>query len=136
MNIKSKTGTTLIEILFATLVFTLALSGLMSSVFAIVTLVDAAKDTSIATSNLNNMMEKIRVTPFANIVSDFPDTQIDGPVGNPYSAIVGGYTLNNEHIVANFADPNVNPLEISIRVNWQDKQGRPRNMALSTFKTR
>ena len=136
MNIKSKSGTTLIEILFATLVFTLALSGLMSSVFAIVTLVDAAKDSSIATSNLSNMMEKIRVTPFANIVTNFPDAQIDGPAGNPYSAVVGRYTLIDEHIVANYADPTVNPLEINIRVNWQDKQGRLRNMAISTFKTR
>ncbi len=136
MNIKSKTGTTLIEILFATLAFTLALSGLMSSVLTIVSLIDTAQETTVATSNLKNMMEKIRVTPFANIASNFPNAQIDGPVGNPYSAIVGGYTLNNEHFVANYANPNVNPLEIGIRVNWLDKQGRLRNMSMSTFKTR
>ena len=136
MKIESKTGTTLIEILFATLVFTLALSGLMSSVLAIVSLIDTAKDTTIATSNLNNMMEKIRVTPFANIASNFPNALIDGPAGNPYSTIVGGYTLINEHIVTNYANPNVNPLEINIRVNWLDKKGRPRNTAMSTFKTR
>ncbi len=136
MNIKSKTGTTLIEILFATLVFTIALSGLMSSVLAIVSLIDTAQETTIATSNLKNMMEKIRVTPFANIASNFPNALIDGPVGNPYSAIVGGYTLINEHIVANYANPIVNPLEINIRVNWQDKQGHLRNISLSTFKAR
>ena len=136
MNIKSKAGTTLIEILFATLVFTLALSGLMSSVLAIVDLIDTAKDTTVATSNLNNMMEKIRATPFSNVVSNFPNALVDGPAGNPYSAIVGGYTLINEHIVTNYANPNVNPLEINIRVNWQSKKGHPRNISLSTFKTR
>lgn len=136
MKLRRQKGTSLMEILVATFVFTIAMGGLLSSILAIVNLIDLAQDTTIATANLNNMMEKIRATPFAYMTSRFTDDQADGPGGNPYQSIVGGYTLTNEQITANYADVNADPLEINLTLNWNDKRGRPRSISMSTFKTR
>lgn len=136
MNIKCQTGTTLIEILIATFVFTIAVGGLLSSILAIVNLIDLANDITVATASLNNMMERIRATPFAYMTTRFPDSQPDGTAENPYQDIVGGYTLTNEQITATYANINVDPLEMKVTLQWNDKRGHSRNISMSTFKTR
>jgi len=105
-------GITFIEILVATLVFTLALASVLGS------------------------MVSIAATPFALILPDFPNGMTDGPAVNPYAPLVGGYQLTGEHITATYANPNAQPLEIEITLTWLDKKGRSRNASMSTFKTR
>ena len=135
MKICNNKGMTLIEILIATLIFTVAVGALLSSLTSVLYLIDLAKGQTVASSDLRNMMEEIRVTPFVNILSEFPDSVVDGP-NNSYQSIVGGYNLDNEHITATYTDVNSDPLEIRVNLSWQDRRGRNHNTSLSTFKTR
>jgi len=129
-------GMTLIELLIATLIFTIALGALLNSMLAVLYLIDLAKDQTIATSDLRNIMEAIRVTPFTNTLSLFPDSVVDGQVNNSYQSIVGGYGLNNEHITVTYADVYSDPLEIKVNLAWADKRSRNHSASVSTFKTR
>lgn len=133
---KKNQGTTLIEILVATLVFTVALGALLSAITASLYLVDLSREQAIAVSDLRNIMERIRATAFNNIVVQFPDADVDGPAGNSYSSIVGGYRLNNQSMTVTYPDVNSDPLEIRVRLAWQDKRGRAQSVAASTFRTR
>ena len=74
--------------------------------------------------------------PFVDMLFLFPDSVIDGPGGNSYQSIVGGYELNNEHITVGYADVNSEPLEVAVSLSWQDKLGRTYISSVSTFKTR
>ena len=131
-----KKGMTLIEVLIAALIFSVALGVLLSSIGAIVDLLDIAQDSSQATSDLKNMMERIRATPFDAITTKFTNGATDGPVSNLYTTIVGGYNLRNEHFTVSYANPNTDPLEILVTATWQDKKGRSFNTTMSTFRTR
>jgi prepilin-type N-terminal cleavage/methylation domain-containing protein len=136
MNLKRKNGMTLVEILVATLVFTLALSALLGGMSAIVDLIDLAKDMTVATDHLRNMLERIRSTPFASMLTRFPNNTTNGPGANPYANITGGYTLVSENITVTYANPAADPLEAKTTVRWLDKKRHSRSAAMSTFKTR
>jgi prepilin-type N-terminal cleavage/methylation domain-containing protein len=136
MKMCKKRGMTLIEVLIAALIFSVALGVLLSSIGAIVDLLDIAQDSTQATGDLKSMMERIRATPFDAITTRFTNGTIDGPVTNPYTAIVGGYNLRDEHLTVSYVNPNIDPLEILIMATWQDKKGRAFNTTMSTFRTR
>lgn len=133
---KNNKGMTLFELLIAAFVFTVAMGALLSSIVAIMYLIDISKDQTVAASDLRNTMERIRATPFNNMVSFFPSGTQDGPANNRYQNITGGYSLNGEHITVTYANVNSDPLEIRVNINWLDKHSRPYNTSLSTFKTR
>lgn len=136
MKIRGRKGTTLVEILIATFVFTVALAALLSSISGTLYLLDLSKDTTIANSDLRNIMELIRTTSFANMIQLFPDGVVDGPVSNSYQLAIGGYRLGNEHITVTYANPNSEPLEIQVNLTWIDKRTRSHSIAAHTFKTR
>lgn len=127
---------TLVEILVATLIFCIALTGVLGSMVAISDLIDLAKDTTTATVHSKNMLERILMTSFAAMLTRFPDGTVDGPITNRYTTIVGGYNLTNEAITVRYANVSTDPLEINVFLSWSDKKGRGRNMSMSTFKTR
>lgn len=130
-------GTTLFEILLATFVFVLAMGALLSSIAAVLYLIDVSKDQTIAVADLRNIMEKIRVVSFADVITVFPNGVQDGPGGNSYQNMVGGYSLTEGHItITYFPDINSDPLQIKAEVTWQDKRGRAYSAFMSTFKTR
>jgi len=136
MKIGNAKGMTYVEILIATLLFILAIVSLLNSLTAIVYFISLSGEQTLAISDLRNMMEQIKVTAFANMVGLFPNSVIDGPTGNYYQAVVGGYTLNNEHIVVTYRNTNTDPLEIRLSLTWQDRRNHNQNLAISTFKTR
>lgn len=136
MKIHDIKGMTLIELLIATLVFTIALGALLNSIIVVLYLIDLAKNQTIAISDLRNMMESIRVTAFADTLSLFPNSVVDGPVKNSYRSVIGGYTLYNEHIIVTYANVHSDPLEIKVNLTWADKRGRNHSASVSTFKTR
>ena len=136
MKNSASNGITLIENLIATLVFTIALVAVVSSIASIVDVIDDAKDTTVATADLRNVMEKIKATPFDSVTTKFPKGVSDGPASNLYSAIVDNYTLTNEHITVTYKDENAEPLEINAAMSWQNKKGRSFSRSMSTFKMR
>jgi len=89
----SAKGMSLIEVLIATLLFSLALGALLGSISAMVDLIDLAKDKTQAVTDLKNILEKMKVTPYDHLTTNFPNGLTDGPGTNPYSSIVGGFGL-------------------------------------------
>ncbi len=65
-------GSTLIELLIATLIFSVALGALLSSLVAIVNVIDLSRERTIATADLRNMLERIRSAPFSSLLTIFP----------------------------------------------------------------
>jgi Tfp pilus assembly protein PilV len=135
-KLSSHSGTTLIEILIATLVFVVALGALSQSLVAIMGAIDLSRDRGQATTDLRSMLERIRATPFDYLTTRFPNGTANGPVLYPYTNITGTYALRQENITVIYADPLVDPLEINVALTWQDKRGRTRTASMATFRTR
>ena len=131
-----KTGLTLTELMVAALVASLAIGATIICFSQVFYLTEVAKDTSVAVSDIRDMMEKVWCTPFDFLLSSFPDGNIDGPPGNDYRVVVGGYTLSQEQIVVEYADTAADPLEMKISASWVDVRNRNRTIQLSTFRTR
>ncbi len=149
---------TLYELLLSVLLVSVSLGGLLSSMLAAVTLINLAKSQPVAIQDLRNMSQRIRSTAFENIPSSFPDFArgqtgcLDGPTNNRYTTVVGGYSLNNEHISVSyrcynpltraiqscntFAGGVSDPVELNINISWEEKSGRTYTMGISTYKTR
>lgn len=136
MRLRDVKGFSLIEIIISTAIFVIAATAVLGTIISTVYFIDITRDKNIAVSDLRNIMEDMRATPFDHITTQFPDSVTDGPAINQYPAILGGYTLINEHITVTYADAASDPLEIQITITWDDKRGRPYNISLSTFRTR
>jgi Tfp pilus assembly protein PilV len=136
MSFAHKKGTTLVEVMVATLIFVVALGALLSSITELLCLVDLSKEQTIAVTDLRNMMEKIRATAFSDMQAQFPDAVADDSSTGRYLAILGDYRLSNEQVTITYANVSSDPLEIRARVSWFDKRRRARNVSISTFKTR
>ena len=136
MKLKGSKGMTLLEIMVASVIFVTAVIGVASAIVTAANLISTSRYRDIAVADLRNMMEKIGTTPFDSITTRFPDDVVDGPSSNPYSALLGGYTLTNEAITVSYEDASADPLEILVTVTWQDKRGRAYNASMSTFRTR
>ncbi len=129
-------GTTLVEVLAATLILALALGGLIQGLITIMETIDLARDQSQTTTDLRSMLERIRATPFDYLTTRFPNGVVNGPVSLPYTGIVGTYVLPQENITVAYANATADPLEINVALAWQDKRGRVRTASMATFRTR
>jgi len=87
MSFAHKKGTTLVEVMVATLIFVVALGALLSSITELLCLVDLSKEQTIAVTDLRNMMEKIRATAFSDMQAQFPDAVVDDSSAGRYLAI-------------------------------------------------
>jgi len=133
---KKNRGMSLMEVLVTTLIIVTAAVMILQAYLTAAYLFELSKGKTAALNDLKNVAEAIRATPYSNMLNDFPDNTQDGPAGNLYSDIVGGYTLNSEHIVVNYTDSTADPLEILITVNWTDMRSRQVSNSISTMKTR
>ena len=136
MKVNNIRGMTLMEILVASFVVTIALGALLSGITSVVYLIDLSREQTKAVSDLNSMMEMMRSTPFDAMLVTFPNGVIDGPLTKRYPTILGGYGLNNEHIIVTYPNENAEPLEMKVNLTWQDKRQHAQSASMSTFKTR
>lgn len=130
----SRRGLSLIETLIATLICVIAIAGALEAFHYTFLLARTARATSMALSDIGNMLERIACTPFNDITINFPDGVIDGGASD-YPTIVGGYSLNNEQIRVDYTNPSSDPLEVIVTVGWLGPRNRPYTISLSTFKT-
>ena len=126
-------GLSFIEIVLALFLFVLTGSGILSSYLSCHHLSEHATNTMRAVSDLDDMMERIRATPFNTLQTNFPSGVANG-LGNSYVGIVGGYTLDGEQIVVTYPSQTLVRLEILVTVNWTQR-GRARTTQLSTVRT-
>ena len=133
---KNNKGLTLVEILIATGVIVFTSVVLLQLYLSCLNLSEMNNNSSSATAHLTIMLEAIRCTPFSQILVDFPNGDVDGPAGNNYATLVGGYVLPQEQIVVTYVDTAADPLEIIVRISWQDKRGDTLEKYLITKRTR
>jgi len=102
----------------------------------VISLSELTKERNIALAHMTNVAEAIKCTPFSNVLNNFPNATTDGPVGNSYAMLAGGYTLNGEHIVVTYSNTTSDPLEILVTLTWQDMTSRQHRQCLTTMRTR
>ncbi len=125
---------TLVELLLAAAIFLLTAGGILLGFLASGWLSDSARQQMVASEDTKEMMERIQATPFNNLAANFPNNTVNGPGGNPYSTIVGGYTLPGQSITVTYPNPAADPREIIVTVNWTD-HSRARTLATTNMRT-
>ena len=131
MDIRAKgnAGVLLAELLLAVAAIFIAGVWLLGAYHSSFTLIEASQQTNVAVSDLKDLMERIKTTPFTQLNADFPN----GAVAD-YSAVTGGYTLPNEQIaVTHSPNPNADPRELTVQLNWINR-GRAYQRTLSTVR--
>ena len=89
-----------------------------------------AQETTIATDDLKDVVEKIKSVAFSDIMLVFPD----GAGVNPGD--IGGFLLDNESIIVNYPSLSADPLLIEVIIRWDSKRGGQRTITYSTLRTR
>ena len=133
-NTRHEQGMMLLELLTAVFIFVIAGSGIVGASISSHRLSQAAGHTMKAVSDLDDIAEGLRATPFNTVQGTFPSGVANGGGVTNYSALVGGYTLTNEQITVTYPSQSATRIEALITLNWTE-QGRARTMQLSTVRT-
>ncbi len=131
---KNNRGVTLIEVLIAALVLVITIGAALKAYQYHLQLAQLSKDKAEAVADMRDIMETISATPYSQITTIFPDGVVDGGAFNDYSALVGGYILDNQRMTVSYPNPLNTPLEIIVSVQWYGPRARLLNLSLSTFK--
>lgn len=128
-------GFTLTEVMMAMMVFAAAAVWLMGFYANTGHLNEQSRNLTQAMNDAKILMETIRdtaqtsgLTGAAGVTGVFPTGQNLGPANNLTS-------LRNERVDATYADPNADPLAVTVQVTW-DERGRQRTATLDTLVTR
>ncbi len=134
---EQRRGMTLVELLLALMVLTIAGVGILGAYQHALHLTEVSQQSTLALNDLNDMMEKIKSTPFSQLTPAFPNGAVNGVLGGGpdlYSAIVGGYGLNQEQITVTH-QPSIaaDPRELVVEVSWTNR-GRVYRRQLATMR--
>lgn len=129
-RLKHQKGFTLIELMIALLVATLAIGGYIASNIVIQRNADSAFERTVALQDANQIIERMRSiaqsgTFPANVTAAFPQN----------STVSGFLNLTNEQVTVSYADPAVNPLDATVTVVWTSHTQRQETTALRTYIT-
>ena len=131
---RHQSGMTLVELILAGLMLVIAGLGILGAILQGQTLLEHSSNTMRAVNDVEDLMEHIRTTPFDQVQARFPAGDPDGGAVTDYRPIVGGYTLDGEHIVVTYPSQTTGRIEILVTVNWMNR-ARPRSTSLSTVRT-
>lgn len=115
---KDKAGFSLIEIVFATIVFSVGVLALMQTFSCGIILAGDAERAKLALVIAQAKMEEIRNMPFVGLVDSAPAADPD----------FEGLTTS-----VNVAE-GANPLRMDVTVSWTQR-GRPMRIVLTTYRT-
>jgi type II secretory pathway pseudopilin PulG len=128
LSLRQNKAFSLVELLLTALILAYSLSVILSTYNNSLTLNNASRNVTIATSHAQYIMESIRNTSFTSIA-----TNIASGTWNWNAMTIatqGLAALNNESIVV--TSTGTNPLTISVTINWRDLHGRVRAKVLKT----
>jgi hypothetical protein len=131
-------GVTLVELLLAVVVVLIAGVSLLGAYHTALHLSEISRESATALSDLRDMMERIKATPFPQLAADFPDGAPNGVVGlgpDLYEAVIGEYRLPNQQItVTHRPNTAADPRELIVEVTWMN-QGRAYERRVTTIRT-
>ena len=136
MLMRRRKGISLVDILVSIFILAITAAAFLSVLLTALYFIDLSREQTIAVSDLRNMMEAIRATPYSNMLKSFPHNTQDGPSTMRYSALLGGYSLSGEHITVTYPNTSADPLEVKAALTWMNKYGRALSSSMSTFKAR
>ena len=115
MNIQqSKKGFTLLELMICCAVTVIALTGLLSTYIACFELDETMRNSNLAISAAQKVLEEIRSTPFLSVYANY----------NGYSFHVSGMPVNKNLGHVAVANSNPNLLQVDVGVCWSQKGSR------------
>jgi prepilin-type N-terminal cleavage/methylation domain-containing protein len=123
MRFKQKKGFTLVELLIAVFILSGAISGVLLLYTNSIVSSQQAWDTTVATSHGEHVLEEMLAR----------DT-LDSVLAVNWEGWVVGQRLNtlpDEVIKVTFADPDSDPLEVEVRIDWLRKS-RIHNVTLNS----
>jgi hypothetical protein len=126
----------MVEIAMALGVLVIALGAFLRTQVGASQLLGTARETAIATADLQACMEEIHALPHEQVPVAGARFAADQPV-----AAFEGLHLRAERVVASYpgyvpGGPVPDPLEIVLTVTWSDAAGRPRSMRCTSARTR
>ena len=126
---------TIIELMITITILVVVWGGAMSSQLAASDLVMTGRETSIASADLQSCMERVLSMPHR----DIPIAGSEFEAGEPIE-LYENLHLSAQRMVATYpgyvpGQPVPDPLQIVITITWNDFDGRPRTMWLSSMRS-
>ena len=126
-RLSNESGFTLIEVLIGISIFAIGILAVASMQMRTVRNTAVGNLTSQATMLANQKMEEVKITPFANLVANEVENNID-PDGNAGGIYNRTTTVNQ---VAGTLAPHVR--QIQVQVQWQHPHGGNRTVAVNSL---
>ncbi len=127
-NLKGQEGLTLLELVITSAIVLLVLVGFMKANTSISKASESAFERTLALQDANQVLERMRNIAAAgtqSVVAAFPQS----------SLVLGFATLANQTVTVNYVDPNADPLDVTIQVNWLEHGLRGVNAHLRSYIT-
>jgi type II secretory pathway pseudopilin PulG len=125
---------TLVEVMIVVLVILIAVGAVFGVFTASLALVVEARERTLATDDLEDVLEYIRTLPFAHITEPGNGGFSDG--GSVAGSLVGGFLLENEQVTVRYPQgTDIDPLEIEVEVNWEGRYGRVFSQTFRTLRS-
>ncbi|MCP4639895.1 MAG: hypothetical protein GY851_05660 [bacterium] len=132
----SSAGLTLLEIMIATGILTIALVMSLGSVISISTASDSTADQAVAMATVASVLEQIQTLSFDEVMAYYPGASSELGATTAISLVCYDTTGTPVSMPCNPEDAGVsfpNPMEAQVTVVWRDLGGRPRTMRASTM---
>lgn len=127
--LSSRKGVTFPEVIISIGILGFALTALLNGMVAVINLNKVSRNTTMALSHAEYVLESIRSTPYTDVVFAVDSGRWTLQGGK--IAEEGLAPLKNEMIVT--SRDGFGPLVINVVVQWEDAGGRQRSIDLSTI---
>ena len=128
-------GFTLIEVMVSILTFAVAMIAFSTLFVTTARLNEASRNLTQAVNDARVLMEAMRDRAQSVGLAGPGGVTLTYPQGANLAPAFGLASLVNESITATYANPNADPLPVTVQVSWQES-GRNRSMSLDTLLTR
>lgn len=125
-------GFTLVELVVSVALFTIVLGATAQALISYYTALDLQNQRHTALRTCTSIISQMREVRDAN-GENFPNAiTAEWPDG---AEVQGVAVLPRETVTVQYADPNANPLQVTVRSEWVDHHGRPVSLGVSTVLT-
>lgn len=124
-----KQGFTLTEVLVSMVVFATLMVVLISAFLGIAQMKESSRNLTQAMSDLRTVSEAMRDASAASLAA------VTGTNWTAWASANGLVSLDNEAVTVTYANPAADPLDVTARVDWQERL-RARSAAVNTLLTK